>query len=120
MAAADLVRPHAALYVGGMGSREKNFYAALAGRYGYEEAARVVQDRFLSGDKEGAEAAVPFEFLDQTSLLGPMERVAERLQAYAEVGVTTVSVSLFGATVHERIAQLRACASAFDKAGVGH
>ncbi|MEO6713363.1 MAG: LLM class F420-dependent oxidoreductase [Mycobacteriales bacterium] len=118
-AAADVVRPNAALYVGGMGSREKNFYAELAGRYGYETQARVVQDLFLSGDKAGAEAAVPFEFIDKTSLIGAVDRVADRLQALRDVGVTTVSVTLFGATVHERIEQLRSCAAAFDKAGVG-
>ena len=118
-AAADVVRPNAALYVGGMGSREKNFYAALAARYGYEREAAAVQDRFLAGDRKGAEEALPLEFLDRTSLLGPVERVADRLQALKAVGVTTVSVTVFGATVHERIAQLRACAAAFEKSGVG-
>jgi F420-dependent oxidoreductase-like protein len=118
--AADAVRAYAALYIGGMGSREHNYYNALAGRYGYADAAAVVQERYLARDYEGAMAAVPLEFLDETSLLGPVERVADRLQALLAVGVTTVNVSLFGATVHERIAQLRACAAAFDKAGVGH
>lgn len=118
--AAEAVRDYAALYVGGMGSREHNFYNALAGRYGFAAAAKEVQDRYLAREYEAAKAAVPLEFIDMTSLLGPVERVAERLQALPAVGVTTVIVSCFGATVHERIAQLRACAAAFDKAGVGH
>lgn len=118
--AAEPVREYAALYVGGMGSREDNFYNALVGRYGFADAAREVQDRYLARDYVGAKAAVPLEFLDMTSLLGPVDRVAERLQALPAVGVTTAIVSCFGATVQERIVQLRACAAAFDKAGVGH
>ncbi|MEP7055377.1 MAG: LLM class F420-dependent oxidoreductase, partial [Actinomycetota bacterium] len=106
--------------LGGMGSRQTNFYAALAGRYGFAEQAATVQASYLARDYEAAMAAVPLGFLDMTSLLGPVERVADRFQALLAVGVTTVNVSLFGATVHERIAQLRACAIAFDTSGVGH
>ncbi len=118
-AAAVPVRVYAALYVGGMGSREHNFYNALAARYGYADAAAVVQDRYLARDYEGAMAAVPLEFLDETSLLGPEARIADRLQAFAAAGVSTLSVTCFGATVEERIDQLRRCATALDKAGVG-
>ena len=69
-----------ALYIGGMGSREKNFYNQLAVRMGYEAEAAEVQDLYLARDYDGAAAAVPFEFIDRTSLIGPPERVQERLQ----------------------------------------
>ncbi len=65
------IRGYAALYVGGMGSREQNFYNALACRMGYEEAAQEVQDLYLAREHRAAMAAVPFEFIDKTSLLGP-------------------------------------------------
>jgi alkanesulfonate monooxygenase SsuD/methylene tetrahydromethanopterin reductase-like flavin-dependent oxidoreductase (luciferase family) len=118
-ACADPVRPYAALYVGGMGSREQNFYNALARRYGFEAAAREVQDRYLARDYAGAMAAVPFEFVDATSLLGPKERVAERMAAFAAAGVTTLSVVPNGATVDERVATLRLAAEALDLSGAG-
>ena len=88
--ARDAVRPLVALYVGGMGSREKNFYNALVRRYGFEEAADEVQDLYLAGKKEEAAAALPDDLLDQTSLLGTKERVAERLSVYREAGVGTL------------------------------
>ncbi|HEU5486839.1 MAG TPA: LLM class F420-dependent oxidoreductase, partial [Microlunatus sp.] len=89
---ADPVRPYAALYVGGMGSRETNFYNQLAVRMGYEEAAATVQDLYLSRRPRDAMAAVPHEFIDSTSLLGPKERLAERLAEFAAAGVTTAAV----------------------------
>ena len=75
------VRRYAALYVGGMGSREQNFYNQLAVRMGYGEAAAEVQDLYLARRHRDAAAAVPFEFIDRTSLLGPQERIAERMHA---------------------------------------
>lgn len=90
------VRPYTALYLGGMGSREQNFYHAHAVALGYREAADRVQDLYLAGRHRDAAAAVPFEFLDQTSLLGPRERIADRIGAYAAAGVTTLSVMPFG------------------------
>ena len=117
-AAADPVRGYAALYVGGMGSREKNFYNALARRMGYEQEAQAVQDLYLERKHAEAMAAVPFEFIDRTSLIGPVDRVAERMQAFAECGVTTLTVSVFAGTLEERLATLRAGAEAFEKAGV--
>jgi alkanesulfonate monooxygenase SsuD/methylene tetrahydromethanopterin reductase-like flavin-dependent oxidoreductase (luciferase family) len=113
------VRPYSALYIGGMGSRDRNFYNALAGRMGYEKAAATVQDLYLARDYDGAAAAVPFEFVDGTSLLGPTERIAERLQAFAAAGVTTVSLAPYGNSHEERIAVLRTAADALDKSGVG-
>ncbi len=117
-ACAAPVRPYSALYVGGMGSREQNFYNALATRMGFGDAAATVQDRYLARDYDGASAAVPHEFIDATSLLGPVQRIAERMTAFAEAGVTTLTVSPFGATHDERVAGLRAAAEALDKSGL--
>jgi F420-dependent oxidoreductase-like protein len=118
-ACADPVRPYAALYVGGMGSREQNFYNNLARRMGFDEAAGRVQDLYLAKDYDGACAAVPQEFVDATSLLGPVDRLAERMTAFAEAGVTTLSISPYGATPEERVTALRAAAEALDRSGVG-
>jgi F420-dependent oxidoreductase-like protein len=114
---AELVRTYAALYVGGMGSREQNFYNALATRMGYGEAAKEVQDLYLAKRHRDAAAAVPLEFIDRTSLLGPVERVAERLQAYKEAGVTEISTIVFGDADYS-IATIRQLADAWDKAGL--
>ena len=113
------LKGYAALYIGGMGSREQNFYNALARRMGYEAEAQKIQDLYLGGDKLAAMNEVPFDFVDKTSLLGPMERIADRMQAYAESGVTTLSITPAGASVDERIAALRTAADALDKSGVG-
>jgi F420-dependent oxidoreductase-like protein len=118
-ACAELVRWYAALYVGGMGSRERNFYNQLAVRMGYADAAREVQDLYLAGRQRDAAAAVPTEFIDSTSLLGPRERIADRLVAYAEAGVTTLSVSVFAGDAESGAATLRAVAEAVELAGVG-
>jgi F420-dependent oxidoreductase-like protein len=88
--ARDAMRPVLALYVGGMGSRKKNFYNSLVQRYGFEDAAREVQDLYLDGKRDEAAAALPAELIDQTSLCGPRERVAERLEVYREAGVGTL------------------------------
>jgi F420-dependent oxidoreductase-like protein len=118
-ACADPIRPHAALYIGGMGSREQNFYNRLAVRMGYEKEAKEIQDLYLDKKYADAAAAVPFEFIDRTSLLGSADRIADKLQAYAGAGVTTLNVSGSGATQEERINTLRTIAEALDKAGVG-
>jgi F420-dependent oxidoreductase-like protein len=114
---AELVRQYAALYVGGMGSREQNFYNALATRMGYGEAAREVQDLYLAKRHRDAAAAVPLEFIDRTSLLGSVERVAERLRAYKEAGVTEISTIVFGDADYS-ISTLRQLAEAWEKAGL--
>jgi len=118
-AAADAVRSYAALYVGGMGSREKNFYNQLAVRMGFDEAAATIQDRYLARDYAGAGAAVPFAFLDATCLLGSEERIADKMQALAASGVTTLTVSPFGATPQDRLASLHTAVRALELAGVG-
>lgn len=118
-ACADPVRPYAALYVGGMGSREQNFYNALVTRMGYGAAAERIQELYLARDYAGAAAAVPFEFVDATALLGPVERIAERLQVLAAAGVTTASLMVNADTTEERLATVRAAAEALDRSGVG-
>ncbi|HET6167403.1 MAG TPA: LLM class F420-dependent oxidoreductase [Marmoricola sp.] len=118
-ACADPVRSFAALYVGGMGSREQNFYHALACRMGFTEAAEEIQRRYLAGDRAGASAAVPAEFIDATSLLGDAHRIAERLGAFADAGVRTLNVMPHGADTGERVSALRTAARALELAGVG-
>jgi F420-dependent oxidoreductase-like protein len=88
----EFVRPHLALYVGGMGARGKNFYNDLAVRYGYEAEAAEVQDLYLSGKKDEAAAALPEELVRSVSLIGPEGYVAERVAAFAEAGVTTLAL----------------------------
>ena len=117
-ACAAPVRAYAALYVGGMGSREKNFYNQLATRMGYGDAAREVQDRYLARDYEGAAAAVPSEFIDRTSLIGPKERIADRMQAYAAVGVSTLTVSTYVGGLEQRLQALRTAVEALELAGL--
>jgi F420-dependent oxidoreductase-like protein len=118
-AAADSVRPYAALYIGGMGSREQNFYNNLACRMGYEREAAEIQDRYLAKDYAGAAAQVPLGFLDSTSLLGSTARIAEKMQVLAEAGVTTLTVSVALQDLERGTAALRVAAEALDKAGVG-
>ena len=80
------VKGHMALYIGGMGARSKNFYNDLAKRLGYEEAAVKIQDLFLDGKKMEAAAAVPDELVDAVHLVGPKDRIRDRLQAWKEAG----------------------------------
>jgi F420-dependent oxidoreductase-like protein len=86
----NTIKPHLALYLGGMGAREKNFYFNLACRYGYEEAAHRIQDLYLQGKKAEATAAVPDALVDEVALCGPRERLAERLAAWRSCGITTL------------------------------
>jgi F420-dependent oxidoreductase-like protein len=81
----DAIRPQLALYIGGMGARSKNYYNDLAKRLGYEEAAAKIQDLFLGGRRKEAEAAVPDALIDEISLVGPKERIRDRLEAWKEV-----------------------------------
>ncbi|HWV87932.1 MAG TPA: LLM class F420-dependent oxidoreductase [Capillimicrobium sp.] len=106
-AARDAMRPFMALYIGGMGSRKQNFYNQLVQRYGFEDAARTVQDLYLDGKKEEAAAALPDALIDQVSLIGPRDRVRERLSVYREAGVGTLGISPFAFTKDERLYQLR-------------
>jgi F420-dependent oxidoreductase-like protein len=89
----DLGRPMAALYIGGMGAKGRNFYNDLARRYGYEKEAEEIQDLYLDGKKDEAAAKVPFELLQKTSLIGSEGFVRDRLAALKESGVTTLNVA---------------------------
>jgi F420-dependent oxidoreductase-like protein len=109
-AARDLMRPVLALYIGGMGSRKQNFYNNLVQRYGFEAAAREVQDLYLEGKHEEAGAALPDELIDMVSLCGPRDVVRDRLAAFRDAGVGSLLVSPMAFTRDDRIEQLRAVA----------
>ena len=85
-----MVKPWIALYVGGMGARGRNFYNSLAVRYGFDSAARRIQDLYLEGKKVEAAAAVPDELVDEVALVGPKSRIAERLSEWKASGITTL------------------------------
>ncbi len=89
-AARDLMRPGLALYIGGMGSRDRNFYKSLVESYGFEAEAQRVQDLYLEGHRADACAAVPDRLIDLVSLAGPREHVRERIEAFREAGVGTL------------------------------
>lgn len=106
-AARDAMRPIVGLYVGGMGSRDKNFYNQLMQRYGFEAAAKEIQDLYLDGKKEEACAAIPGELLDLVTLCGPEDVVRERLRVYRDAGVHTLNLSPMAFDKAERIRQLQ-------------
>ena len=89
-------RPQLALYIGGMGAREKNFYNDLARLYGYEQEAAEIQDLYLSGQKKAAEAIVPASLLEDLSLIGPEGYVRDRIAAFKAAGVTLLDVIPIG------------------------
>lgn len=97
-------RAQLALYIGGMGARERNFSNELVRRYGYEREASLIQDLFLSGRRAEAMAAVPDDLIRATALVGPAGWVKDRLAAYADAGVTTLLVSPLAPTPSERVA----------------
>ncbi len=106
-AARDAVRPFIALYVGGMGSREKNFYNALVTRYGFEEEAKEVQDLYLEGKKDEAAARLSPELIDTVSLVGPKEKIRDKLAVYREAGVHTLGATPLAFDKQGRLDQLR-------------
>jgi F420-dependent oxidoreductase-like protein len=91
--ARDALRPYYALYVGGMGARGKNFYNDLVSSYGFEAEAQEIQDLFLDGKQRDAAAAVPDRLIDEMTLIGPPDRIADRLAAWKESGATTILIS---------------------------
>ncbi len=103
----DLARPMAALYIGGMGAKGRNFYNNLTRRYGYAEEAEQIQELYLSGKKDEAAAAVPAELLEKTNLVGPAGYVKERIAAYREAGATVLNVTAIGPDALETIEQLK-------------
>lgn len=115
--AAEPIRGYVARFVS-LGSREQNFYYAIATRMGLAREMDIVQDRFRGGDAAGAAAAVPLDFIDQTSLIGPPGRIAGRLAGYAEAGITTLVVNPQATASAGRIAIVTAVADAARQAGV--
>src|SRR4051812_34912254 len=107
----DLGRFMAALYIGGMGARGQNFYNALVTRYGYEQEAAEIQDLYLSGQKNEAMAKVPAELLEKTSLCGPEGYIKERIVAYKEAGVTSLSITPLGSDPADVVGKLKAWTS---------
>jgi F420-dependent oxidoreductase-like protein len=88
----DALKPHLALYVGGMGAKGRNFYNSLVRRYGFEAEAERIQELYLGGHHRDAIAAVPDELVDAVALVGPKERIRDRLAAWSETPVTTLIV----------------------------
>jgi F420-dependent oxidoreductase-like protein len=115
---ANTIRPYASLYIGGMGSKEMNFYNQLASRMGFEAEADDIQAKYMSKDYRGAAGAVPLGFIDQTSLIGPRERVRDRLAAYAEAGVTTLTITPSAQSLDERLAALVTMSEILDESGL--
>ncbi len=103
----DMARPNVALYVGGMGARDKNFYNTICQKYGYVDEAIEIQDLYLGGKKDEAAAKVPAEMLANTNLVGSVGHVKERLAAYREAGVTHLSVTPVGNDPVKTVEQLR-------------
>src|SRR5882724_9354292 len=106
-AARNTMRGFIALYVGGMGSRNQNFYNQLVSRYGYEAEATTIQDLYLEGKREEAMAAIPDSLIDTVSLCGPKDLVRDRLAVYREAGVGTLGVTPTAFDAAERLEQLR-------------
>jgi F420-dependent oxidoreductase-like protein len=103
--ARDALKPYYAFYVGSMGSRAKNFYNEVFARFGYEREAKEIQDLALAGKQREAAERVPDSFVDAAALVGPRERMAERLAAFREAGVTTVLVSTRDAATLHAVAE---------------
>ncbi|AZI57966.1 LLM class F420-dependent oxidoreductase [Nakamurella antarctica] len=116
--AAAALRPNAALYIGGMGSKATNFYHRIASSMGFEAEADEVQRLFLSKDYAGAARAVPLEFLTRTSLVGTLDDIAAGLKRLHDVGITSVNVAASGHSLADRIDILETTMHAATKAGV--
>jgi len=105
--ARNAMRPVLALYVGGMGSREQNFYNRLVSTYGFEKAAKEVQDLYLAGKKTEAMFALPDDLIDLVSIAGPREKAKEKVRAFRDAGVDTLIVWPVMPDQEERKQQLR-------------
>ena len=95
-----------ALYIGGMGAKSRNFHTELMGRMGFEAEARQIQDLFLAGKKDEAFQAVPSSFADEISLVGPIERIRDRLDAWRDSPVTSLLVNTKNVDQMRTIAEL--------------
>ena len=102
----NMLRPMLALYIGGMGAKGKNFYTDLAGRYGYEAEAEEIQDLYLAGDKGMAMMKVPGALIDDVALVGPRERVKERLSLWLNSPVTTMNLTVFDVDTLRTVVEL--------------
>ncbi len=115
--ARNAMRPILALYVGGMGSREQNFYNRIVSSYGFEKAAQVVQELYLAGKKTEAMFALPEELIDLVSIAGPRDRAKEKIRAFRDAGVDTLIVWPIMPDHPERIKQLHLIADLADEVG---
>jgi F420-dependent oxidoreductase-like protein len=116
-AARDAMRPMLSLYVGGMGSREQNFYNRLVTTYGFEEAAKEVQDLYLAGRKSEAAMALPDALIDAVSIVGPRDLAREQIRAYKEAGVDTLIVAPMAMDTETRKQQMRLVAELAGEVG---
>src|SRR5438067_4272166 len=110
--ARDALRPWAALYVGGMGSRQKNFYNDLVKRYGFAEEAQRIQELYLGGKRLEAIRSVPDALMDAISIAGPLGYVQERLHAWATAGVTLLLADIQARSQAERLRTMELLATA--------
>jgi alkanesulfonate monooxygenase SsuD/methylene tetrahydromethanopterin reductase-like flavin-dependent oxidoreductase (luciferase family) len=115
--ARDAMRPMLSLYVGGMGSRDQNFYNRLVSTYGFEDAAKEVQDLYLAGRKSEAAMALPDALIDSVSIVGPREQARERIRAFQAAGVDTLIVSPMAMDNESRKEQLRLVAELAGELG---
>jgi len=104
------MKPHVALYVGGMGHRDKNFHKEMMIRRGFGDAAQRIQELFLAKRKDEAVAAVPDEFCDEMALVGPGARIRERYRAWADSGITGLTISTEQTEAMELMASLAGAA----------
>jgi F420-dependent oxidoreductase-like protein len=100
------VRPQLALYIGGMGAKDKNFYNDLAVRYGFEEAAEKIQDLYLAGNKGEAMMAVPEALIDAVALVGSRDRIKDRLQIWNDSDITTLNIMTFDINTVRAMAEM--------------
>ena len=115
--ARNAMRPILALYVGGMGSREQNFYNRLVSSYGFESAAREVQELYLAGKRTEAMFALPDELIDLVSIVGPRDKAKEKIRAFKEAGVDTLIVCPIMPDQDERKQQMRLIAELANEVG---
>ena len=90
--AASFLRPVLALYIGGMGAKDMNFHANVFSRMGYEAESKKIQELYLEGKKDEAAAAVPMSLIEETSLIGPKEKIRDDLEAWRETCVTQLQI----------------------------
>jgi F420-dependent oxidoreductase-like protein len=115
--ARNAMRPVLALYVGGMGSRDQNFYNRLVSTYGFEAAAQEVQELYLAGKKTEAMFALPDELIDLVSIVGPRDKAKEKIRAFRDAGVDTLIVWPVMPDQDERKEQLRLVAELANELG---